>query len=115
MANRRRHLPLVPEQFRRGRDHRRAVSLAAAFEAHEVLVADHLQTPESVHVIVASILARRLARLAAGHVDVVQILARGDERAHVAGLLPGHVPEVAHHADAGVLRLSLIGSMLVVL
>jgi len=84
--------PLLAHELCRGGDGDRLFADRTAFEAHEILIADHLERAESYHVVVAGILAGHLAVLAARDMHVVDVVPAGEDRAHIARLLPCHMP-----------------------
>jgi len=95
--------PLLAEEFGCGDEGTAALTFEAAFKGDHVLVADELEAFEAVHVIVAHVFAGHFPSFAAGDVNVAKILAPGNKGGHIAGFLPRHVPEITHHADAGMI------------
>lgn len=92
-------VPLGFEELEGLGDLGHGVAFDVAFEGDEVGVADPLEAAEGVDE-GAFVLAGEVAD-AGGDVDVVDVVAGGDEGAGVVGLFEVHVVEVAHHADAG--------------
>src|ERR1039458_1244397 len=95
--------PLLAKELDRSDEGCAPLAFEAAFEGDQVLVADELEALKAVHVIVARVFAGHFPSLAAGDVNVPEIVASGNKGGHIAGFLRRHVPEITHHADAGMI------------
>ena len=95
--------PLLAQEFDCGDEGIAPFAFEAAFEGDVVLVADQLEALEAVHVIVACVFTGHFSVFAAGDMNVPEILAAGNKGGHITGFLPSHVPEITHHADAGII------------
>ena len=104
-------VPLLAKQLDGGRSRGYAiVVLTAAFKAHVLIVAEHLERAETVDVAVGlSVFARHQATLAAGYMYVLKQRSGRKECAHIGRFFPCHVPEIAHATHTGVVDVATDG------
>src|SRR5690606_17690552 len=102
--------PLLVQQLQRSTYDHLTVALTPACKAYILVVSQHLEPPETIHIVVGfSILTRHAATLATGHMYMLQVVAGREEGSHVAVLLPCHVPEITHALHTGVVDVATDG------